>query len=106
MKGYFATAPESVPPRCTTFRVNLLDGLEKRCSSCHDWWPADTDFFTRHEIRPGGLANQCKACAAAAQAASRGSVTRPSTTPPVELLASVAWLGTRPTRSVGAGAKS
>lgn len=79
----FATT--AIPPRSTTFR-EAGGGLEKRCSSCHEWWPADTDFFSRHEIRPGGLANQCKAC---------NLTPRPPAPAQPLALACVPWLGTQ-----------
>lgn len=34
-------------------------GLEKRCSACGDYWPADPEFFYP---KGGRLASQCKAC--------------------------------------------
>lgn len=43
-------------------------GLEKRCSVCHDFWPADTEFF--YEQRQT-LSSQCRACHAEKLASSR-----------------------------------
>lgn len=34
-------------------------GLEKRCSVCGDYWPADTEFFY---AKGAGLMSCCKAC--------------------------------------------
>lgn len=79
----FATA--AIPPRSTTFR-QVAGALEKRCSRCHEWWPADTDFFTRHEVRPGGLTNQCRACSLKP---------RPAEPAKPVALACVPWLGTQ-----------
>lgn len=42
---------------------NTEDGPEKFCTVCHDWWPADGEFFPT-EIRRGHprLMNRCHAC--------------------------------------------
>ena len=40
------------------------EGTEKRCTRCHDWWPADTDFFNRKGSGLNGLRSECKACQA------------------------------------------
>ena len=34
-------------------------GLEKLCARCHEFWPADTEFFHR---KGTGLHSYCKAC--------------------------------------------
>lgn len=34
-------------------------GLERRCSCCGDYWPADAEFFDR---KGGWLTSTCKAC--------------------------------------------
>lgn len=34
-------------------------GMEKRCSICHEFWPADTEFF--YDQRQT-LSSQCRAC--------------------------------------------
>lgn len=40
-----------------------LDGtLEKCCSVCKDYWPADTEFFFSNVNCVDGLGNCCKAC--------------------------------------------
>lgn len=36
-------------------------GLEKRCSKCQEYWPADTEFFSPNN---GGLHAHCKGCQA------------------------------------------
>ena len=38
------------------------DGLEKRCTRCNDWWPADGEFFYSNPRHVAGLADWCKAC--------------------------------------------
>lgn len=92
---YHAATIDTVPANCHSFRTSA-DGLEKRCACCKEWWPADSVFFSQHDGRPGGLAFQCRACTGEEQAASRQRK-RPAVsgrTPPMHLLASVAWLGT------------
>lgn len=37
-------------------------GLERRCSSCSDLWPADTEFFYPQPNSPSGLHCWCKDC--------------------------------------------
>lgn len=39
-------------------------GLEKRCSRCGEYWPADTGFFLQRAESGDGLHNWCKACLA------------------------------------------
>lgn len=36
--------------------------LEKKCSKCHDYWPADREFFYASKNKKDGLRNECKAC--------------------------------------------
>lgn len=95
----WATTAADVPPKCKQFRTSAL-GLQRRCCSCQEWWPADTDFFTRAAHAPGGLASLCKACAfdRSTTAANAGRL-RPAITAPMQMLASVAWLRTYPPRS-------
>lgn len=47
-------------------------GAEKLCCTCHEWWPADAEFFARNRARPDGLSSQCKACVAAHDRDARG----------------------------------
>lgn len=42
--------------------------LEKRCSKCHQVFPATPDYFTRSRHVADGLYHQCKACKARAAA--------------------------------------
>jgi len=38
-------------------------GVEKRCTRCGDWWPADEEFFPKNRVRTKrGLSPWCKAC--------------------------------------------
>ena len=37
-------------------------GIEKRCSKCHEYWPADSEFFMRRKDSKDGLDGYCKAC--------------------------------------------
>lgn len=37
-------------------------GLERRCSMCAEFWPADTEFFWSTPKSPSGLHCWCKAC--------------------------------------------
>lgn len=47
----------------TTVRWNREKKLlEKRCSKCHVWLPADADHFTRSKQTVDGLYHQCKPC--------------------------------------------
>ncbi len=43
-------------------RYRIEEGvLEKRCSRCKDYWPADLEFFYRAH-KGDGLHTYCKAC--------------------------------------------
>ena len=37
-------------------------GREILCSTCHEWWPADNEFYDLCSTKPAGLASQCRAC--------------------------------------------
>ena len=39
--------------------VEDYEQIEKRCSKCGDWWPADSEFFHRNGK---SLSSWCKAC--------------------------------------------
>lgn len=41
------------------YRLDSDGALEKRCSKCRDWWPADTEFFP---VDRAGLGSWCRAC--------------------------------------------
>lgn len=38
------------------------DGLYKRCTTCRDYWPADSEFFFSSVSDTDGLNCYCKAC--------------------------------------------
>lgn len=44
-------------------------GLEKQCTRCHDFWPADAEFFYAAGSAKDGLMSECKACFAEKNAA-------------------------------------
>lgn len=39
-----------------------IDGLHKKCCRCHDFWPADSEFFHSNINETDGLVGYCKAC--------------------------------------------
>lgn len=39
-----------------------IDGTEKLCSRCEEWWPADGEFFWSDKNGLLGLFYCCKAC--------------------------------------------
>jgi hypothetical protein len=44
-------------------KYRMVDGvLERRCSRCHDYWPADSEFFFSNKGKSDGLNDYCKAC--------------------------------------------
>lgn len=43
------------------FHIDENGDIEKRCSKCRDYWPADTEFFYATKVRDG-LTDWCKAC--------------------------------------------
>jgi hypothetical protein len=45
-----------------SYRLNEDLELEKRCSHCRSYWPADTEFFYPKSDEPDGLFPWCKAC--------------------------------------------
>ena len=47
------------------------DGPEKQCTACHDWWPADLQFFHADPKGGAGLFTWCKACHADARSRRR-----------------------------------
>jgi len=44
------------------YRVSEDGELEKRCSICKDYWPADAEFFFSAGKNGDGLSETCKAC--------------------------------------------
>jgi hypothetical protein len=39
-------------------------GVEKRCLSCRQFWPADTEFFAPQKNKRNPLSQRCRACVA------------------------------------------
>ena len=37
-------------------------GLERECSKCKEFWPADTEFWQAQKGQLDGFTSQCKAC--------------------------------------------
>ncbi|MBU0592464.1 MAG: hypothetical protein KKH74_01875 [Gammaproteobacteria bacterium] len=55
--------PNAIRSRVSTGRFAFTElGLEKRCSTCGEYFPADTEFFYAQAYRPEGLSCGCKAC--------------------------------------------
>jgi hypothetical protein len=52
-------------------RFNEDGQLEKLCSKCKEYWPADTEFFCASGGTSDGLHCQCKACSYAPRDALR-----------------------------------
>lgn len=42
--------------------ILTFDGMEALCSRCNEYWPADTQFYDRHQ--QVGLSSICKCCRA------------------------------------------
>lgn len=58
MKTRTARAGLSEHPRLR----DSVDGPEKYCSKCAEWWPADREFFFSDPAGVSGLFYCCKAC--------------------------------------------
>jgi hypothetical protein len=55
--------PGAISARVSSGRFAFTElGLEKRCSVCGEYFPADTEFFYAQNYRPEGLSCGCKAC--------------------------------------------
>lgn len=39
-----------------------IDEMQKRCSKCRDYWPADSEFFFADKGSADGLGEWCKDC--------------------------------------------
>ena len=48
--------------RVTVLRTSEDGEPEKCCSLCHEWWPADLEFFYGSKTGRGGVGNWCRAC--------------------------------------------
>lgn len=44
------------------YRYNEDGELERFCSLCREYWPADDEFFYANKAKPDGLSSLCKAC--------------------------------------------
>lgn len=44
------------------YRVDDDGGIEKRCSTCRDYWPADHEFFNFNSKESDGLHCMCRDC--------------------------------------------
>ena len=67
-----------------------IDGntIEKRCIRCHDYWPADGEFFYTAPSRADGLYEVCKACYSERQ---RESAARQEATAAIVGLSESTW---------------
>ncbi|MBZ0104005.1 MAG: hypothetical protein K8H84_00090 [Sulfuricella denitrificans] len=55
--------PSVIDKRVSAGRFIFTElGLEKRCSTCGEFFPADTEFFFSQKSRPEGISCACKAC--------------------------------------------
>ncbi len=56
-------SPQQVAVELGRGRMQISSiGLERRCSACKEYWPADTEFFYAAIGRSEGLSWWCKAC--------------------------------------------
>lgn len=55
--------------RANAVRRDSIDGPERRCSRCHEWWPEDIEFYNRHARSTWQC--WCKACSAEVRATRR-----------------------------------
>jgi len=54
---------DTLTPEARPLPPNLMEtdlGIERRCSRCREWWPADGEFWS--EKRPGVFYSWCRAC--------------------------------------------
>lgn len=51
-------------PRIELFNHERLtiDGIERQCTECGEWFPSDRDFFYKGKRHARGLLNICIAC--------------------------------------------
>lgn len=52
------------PPQDATHDLlrKTIDGPEKFCKKCSEWWPADSEFWHADKDGAGGLFYCCRAC--------------------------------------------
>lgn len=65
IQGYFCPvpAPRALQKRLASGSYRYAGGdLERRCSTCKDYWPADTEFFHTAVGDASGLHCYCRAC--------------------------------------------
>lgn len=63
--------PPPAPPVSELLR-DTVDGTEKHCKKCDEWWPADGEFWYPDKKGVGGLMFCCKACYFELYRSSRG----------------------------------
>lgn len=59
------------------YRYDEDGELEKQCTRCLDWWPADRDFFGAGPREAKGLHSHCLACTSERTALRRAAVSVP-----------------------------
>lgn len=52
--------PAGLAAGVSSKRREALEGPERLCSHCKEWWPEDIEFFNRHSA--DGWQSWCKAC--------------------------------------------
>ena len=60
-----ASLPERILQRRIVqgkYQFDEFGQLEKRCSICGEFWPADTEFFYAQTDKCDGLKSSCRAC--------------------------------------------
>ena len=65
IQGYFCPVPDkrALQNRLASGSYRYAGGeLERRCSTCRDYWPADTEFFHTAASDASGLHCYCRAC--------------------------------------------
>lgn len=50
------------PHKAPSVLRETIDGLEKHCKKCDEWWPADNEFWHADKDGVAGLWFCCKAC--------------------------------------------
>ncbi len=81
------------------------DGLEKFCTRCVEWWPADTEFFFSDPEGQAALSYCCKACYREWKASTKTKSRRALPSKAVQAppaLASIDWLRQTPAQPAGA----
>jgi hypothetical protein len=57
-------SPRLIDRNLASGKYQIADGeIQKLCSTCKEYWPADSEFFYSNKVKNGdGLWYQCKAC--------------------------------------------